>query len=96
VSAPAEARPFTRTDRREAELHQVAAGNRDHWEGCWTDRLGEPVVKHASAAMRELIEAGLTELELGPVAAHYYVRLTAEGTATLQAWTKPRRRWTKR
>lgn len=93
MSAPAAEHTLGRTDRREAELHQVNAGNRDHWEGGWCDRTGEVVVKHASAAMREIYEAGLVELVPGPVVAHYYVRMTDLGRVTLSAWTRPRRGW---
>lgn len=96
MSAPAAPRPLTRTDRREAELHQVNAGNREHWEGNWCDRMGEQVVKHASAAMREVYEAGCVELVPGPVPQHFYARLTEEGLATLAQWTRPRGRWARR
>lgn len=96
MSAPAASKALTRTDRREAELHQVNAGNREHWEGGWCDRTGEQVVKHASAAMREIHEAGLVELVPGPVPSHYYVRLTLDGHAVLADWTRPRGRWVRR
>lgn len=96
MSAPAAPRPLARTDRREAELHQVSAGNREHWEGGWCDRTGEQVVKHASGAMRELSEAGWIELVPGPVPQHFYVRLTREGHAVLADWSRPRGRWLRR
>lgn len=93
MSAPA-AEPealLKRTDRREAELHQVSAGNREHWEGRWCDRTGERVGKHASFAMRELQGEGLVELVPGPMPEHFYVRLTHSGSSALYAWTRTRR-----
>ncbi len=96
MSAPAANRPLPRTDRREEALHQTAAHNRDHWEGAWTDRWGEPLPNHSVRAMREVQEAGLVRLEEGPVRAHFYARLTEEGHALLAQWMRPRGRWANR